>query len=103
MSRFTGWVKKEAAEAVLPMAFFFVSFQAIALSRALMLEQYGIVAAAGSFIEVTIAAMVVAKVVLIADHLPFVNQFPDRPLIYNVLWKTLIYQVAAVLVRYAEH
>lgn len=101
MSGFIRWIKAEAAEAVLPLVFFLVSFQAIALSRALMLEQYGI--AAGSFIEVTIAALVVAKVVLIADHLPFINRFPDRPLMHNIVWKTAIYQLAAIAVRYAEH
>jgi hypothetical protein len=33
---------------------------------------------------------VIAKVVLVADHVKFVNRFPDRPLIYNVVWKTAI-------------
>jgi len=32
-----------------------------------------------------------------------VNKFPEKPLIQNVLWKTGIYQVAALLVRYIEH
>jgi len=33
----------------------------------------------------TIAALVVAQVVLIADMLPFINRFPEKPLIYNTV------------------
>ena len=51
----------------------------------------------------TVAALVVGKVVLIADALPFVNRFPAKPLMYNVAWKTLIYIVAALVVHYLEH
>jgi len=31
------------------------------------------------------------------------TRFPHKPLIYNILWKTAIYFVAALLVRYIEH
>lgn len=41
--------------------------------------------------------------VLIADHFCFINKFPDKPLIYNVLWKTIIYVLAAFFVRLGEH
>jgi hypothetical protein len=94
-------LKREVVEAIPPAVFFFVAFQVIALTRALMLEQYGI--RASTFVAATIAALIVAKVVLIADLLPFVNRFPEKPLIYNVVWKTVIYMVAALLVRYLEH
>ncbi|MDQ3624923.1 MAG: hypothetical protein M3463_20990 [Verrucomicrobiota bacterium] len=51
----------------------------------------------------TIAALVIAKVVVITDHFAAVNRFPDKPLIYNVVWKTVIYFVAWLLMRYLEH
>lgn len=35
----------------------------------------------------TAAALLVATIVLIADKFPFVNRFPDKPLMYNVVWK----------------
>ena len=51
------------------------------------------------FVTVTVLAFLIAKVVLIVDHVPFVNRFPEKPLIYNVLWKTAFYQVATLEVR----
>nr|MBS0021514.1 hypothetical protein [Gammaproteobacteria bacterium] len=94
-------LKHELVEAIPPAVFFFVAFHVIAFTRALMLEQHGI--RVSTFMAATIAALIVAKVVLIVDLLPFVNRFPEKPLIYNVVWKTGIYMVAALLVRYLEH
>jgi hypothetical protein len=66
-----------------------------------MLRQYGV--QLSSVAGATVAALLVAKVVLLADMLPFVNRFPEKPLIYNVAWKTLIYVLAAFIVHYLEH
>jgi hypothetical protein len=101
MSGFISRLKHEILEVIPPAMFFFISFQLIAFTQALMLEQYGI--RISTFVTATIAALVVAKVVLIADLLPFINRFPERALIYNVIWKTAIYLIAALLVRYVEH
>ena len=51
----------------------------------------------------TIAALTLGKAVLIVDAFPFVNRYPDRPLAYNVAWKTTIYVIAAVFVHYLEN
>ena len=37
------------------------------------------------------AALILGKAVLLADMLPLINRYPDRPLGFNVAWKTLIY------------
>ncbi len=71
------------------------------MSRALILRQYGVHVSA--LAGATIGALLVAKAVLIADMLPAVNRFPEKPLIYNVVWKTLIYVVGALMVHYLEH
>lgn len=100
----TGFGRKVAQEfhEILPVVvFFFFAFEILALSERLMLKQYGIDASA--FLAAAIGALIVAKVVLIADHFPLVNRFPTRPLAYNVVWKTAIYFAAALLFRYAEH
>ena len=65
-----------------------------------MLKQYGIDVT--TFLVAAISALVAAKVILLADLLPFINRFPGRPLIYNIAWKTVIYFLAAGVVRYLE-
>jgi hypothetical protein len=99
--RFTDRVKHEFKDMVPVTLFFFCAFQLLALTQTLMLAQYGI--RVPVFLAATFAALVVAKVVLIVDHFPFVNRFPDKPLIYNVLWKTAIYFSASLAMRYLEH
>lgn len=96
-----GFIKHELRELLPPTIFFFLAFHLLALSRALMLKQYGVTmsAVAGA----TIGALVVGKVVLIADAIPIINRFPNRPLIYNIVWKTTIYVLAALVVHYLEH
>jgi hypothetical protein len=101
MSHIVSRLKHEILGVIPPAVFFFIAFQLIAFTRALMLEEYGI--RVSTFATATIAALVVAKVVLIVDLLPFVNRFPEKPLIYNVVWKTVIYLIAAIFVRYVEH
>ena len=48
------------------------------------------------------AALILGKAVLLADMLPMINRYPDRPLGFNVAWKTLIYLVASAVIHYAE-
>ena len=60
-------IKHELHELLPPTIFFLITFHIVVFSRALMLSEYGvkISAVAGA----TIGALLVAKVVLIADHL----------------------------------
>jgi hypothetical protein len=100
MSKFTHSLKHLLHEMIPPVTFFFITFQLLAFTRALMLKRYGIDAT--TFVAATIGALVAAKVVVLADLLPFINRFPSRPLIYNIAWKTPIYFVAAFVVHYLE-
>lgn len=93
-------IKRELLEVVPPMIFFFVAFNVITYTKKLMLEQYGI--EFSGFVTAAVGALIVAKVVLIADEIPFINKYPDKPLIYNVAWKTVIYIFVAFIVRFLE-
>lgn len=94
-------IKHEFLNILPPMIFFLVAFNIVAITSALMLREHGI--EVHSILGATILALVVSKVVLLVDHLPFVNKFPDKPLIYNIVWKTFLYMLAVLLARYFEH
>ncbi len=94
------FLKHEFLEMLPPTIFFFVVFHIIAFTRALMAEQYGISVAFSS--AATIGALIVGKSVLIADALPFVNWLSQKRLIYNVIWRTLLYVIIVLLFLFLE-
>ena len=100
MSKFTDTLKKEFYELIPPTLFFFIALHIVALIRALMAKGSGI--PLSSTASIAIAALILGKAVLLADMLPMINRFPQRPLIYNVSWKTLIYLVVAGVIHYIE-
>jgi hypothetical protein len=100
MGKLSDKLKEEFVALLPPAIFFFVALHLVAFVRALMLEGTGISAATS--ISVTVAALILAKAVLVADLLPFINRYPDKPLVYNIAWKTAIYMLAASLIHYAE-
>ena len=101
MSKVWSTIKHEFWEVLPPTIFFFISFHIVLLDRALMAREYGL--RPSSMAAATIGALLVAKVVLIADKLPIINRFPEKPLIYNVVWKTVIYVATSLLLHYLEH
>lgn len=101
MKNFSKIAKHEVRELIPPTVFFLIAFEFLAISRTLMLRQYGVSISVTA--GVVIGALLVAKAVLIADMLPFVNRFPEKPLIYNIVWKTTIYVIASLLIHYLEH
>jgi hypothetical protein len=93
-------IKEEFVAMLSPAIFFFITLQLVAVVRVLMLKGTGV--ALSSPFQVTIAALILAKAVLIADLMPFINLYPHKSLIYNVVWKTAIYFLVATLIHYAE-
>ena len=100
MSKLFAKIKEEIGALLPPTLFFFVALHLVALLRALMLEGTGI--ALGTSASITVAALILGKAVLIADLLPFINRYPDKPLVFNVAWKTAIYFLVATLIHYLE-
>jgi hypothetical protein len=72
---------------------FFVALHLVVVIRVLM-------AKGGHFeplstTSITVASLILGKAVLIADMVPAINRYPDKPLAYNVAWKTAIYWLLA--------
>lgn len=100
MSKAYEKIKEEFLALLPPTIFFFFTLGLVAVLRALMLKGTGI--SLTTPVQVAVGALVLGKAVLIADLLPFVNRYPDRPLAYNVIWKTTIYFVVALVLHYLE-
>jgi hypothetical protein len=100
MTKLSTKLKEEFFELLPPMIFFFVALHIVAFIHVLMLKKTGI--APPSSVSIGVAALILGKAVLIADMLPFVNRFPNKPLIYNVAWKTVIYWLISVAIHYVE-
>src|SRR2546430_396811 len=100
MNKLSTTLKKEFFELLPPTIYFFVALHIVAFIRVLMLKGTGV--APSSSISIAVAALILGKAVLLADMLPLINRFPNKPLIYNVAWKTVIYWLVATLIHYLE-
>ncbi|MDD1623805.1 MAG: hypothetical protein LUO94_03470 [Methylococcaceae bacterium] len=100
MSKLSAKIKEEFYAMLPPTLFFFIALHLVAFIRVLMLKGTGI--AFSSSVSVTVAALILGKSVVIADLLPIINRYPDKPLAYNVAWKTTLYVLVAMLVHYLE-
>jgi len=100
MTKLGTTLKKEFFELLPPTIFFFVALHIVAFVRVLMLKGTGLKPL--STMSIAVAALILGKAVLIADLLPIVNRFPNKPLIYNVAWKTLLYLLMATIIHYLE-
>jgi hypothetical protein len=101
MSKLAKTIKHELAELVPPTIYFFVILHIVAFLRVLMNKNTGIELA--TTMSITVAALILGKAVVLANALPFINRFPEKPLIWNVCWKTVLYFLVALLIHYLEH
>jgi hypothetical protein len=93
-------IKEELLAMIPPTIFFFLTLSLVAVVRMLMTRGSGLPLATP--IQVAVGALILGKAVLIADMLPIINRFPDKPLAYNVAWKTTIYVFVALVIHYLE-
>ena len=93
-------LKEEFFKILPPTIYFFVALHLVMFIRVLMLEGTGLSPYSSASIAVT--ALVLGKAVLIADMLPLINRFPNKPLIYNIAWKTVIYLLISAVLHYLE-
>src|SRR5882724_2345442 len=100
MTKLSTKLKEEFFKILPPTIYFFVALHIVAFVRVLMLKKTGI--APSSSISIAVAALILGKAVLVADMLPLINRFPNKPLIYNVAWKTVIYLLISAVIHYLE-
>jgi len=100
MNRVLEKVREEFIAVLPPTVFFFVALHLVAFIRVLIARgsQYQPL----STISIAVAALILGKAVLLADMLPVINRYPDKPLVYNVTWKTLIYLLVSAVIHYLE-
>jgi hypothetical protein len=93
-------LKEEFFAILPPTIFFFVALHLLTFIRLLMTE--GSHYQPLSTMSIAIASLILGKAVLIADMLPPINRYPNKPLAYNIAWKTVIYLFMASVIHYVE-
>ena len=82
------FLKKEILELIPPTIFFYIAFSVPALMRNLAANQYGIIL--GEYDSTLLAALIVAKSILIVDMMSFAKKVGRKYLIVNVIWKIFL-------------
>jgi hypothetical protein len=93
-------LKEEFFKLLPPTIYFFVTLHIIAIIRVLMVKGTGF--PASSTMSIAVASLILGKSVLLADMLPAINLYPQKPLIYNIAWKSTIYLLMSALIHYLE-
>jgi hypothetical protein len=99
MSKVVAIVAREIREAVPALLFFLVVFHMILITKNVILEDYHITTT-GTAIA-TVGALIVAKAILVVEKLPIARLFSGR-MMYNILWKTLLFSAVSLLFRFVE-
>lgn len=101
LSRRIGAHILEEIHHILPATiYFFLGFNLVLLTKNLMLEQY-LIQFSGFFIA-SGAALIVGKVVLVVDKMPFLKRYDHAPLIRPILFKTIVYTFFVFVARLIE-
>ncbi|HEY7318735.1 MAG TPA: hypothetical protein VIE89_14255 [Candidatus Binatia bacterium] len=93
-------LKEEFFAILPPTVFFFIALHLVTFIRVLIAR--GSHFQPVSTMSIAIASLILGKAVLIADMLPPINRYPNKPLAYNIAWKTVIYLFMATAIHYVE-
>lgn len=99
MNRYVAIVAKEIRDVLPAFIFFLFLFHMIALTKAVLLEDYSITALRAT--ASTVGALIVAKAIMLVEALPVARLFSNRR-VFQILWKTLLFTLVALLFRYVE-
>jgi hypothetical protein len=92
--------KDEVREILVVALFFSTGFCLIHVANRLLTEGSSVELA--TLTRAIFGGLIVAKVLLVVDLLPFVHAFPDKPLIQNIAWKSWLYVAGALIFLYIE-
>ncbi|MDR3492395.1 MAG: hypothetical protein P4M12_10210 [Gammaproteobacteria bacterium] len=95
------WLKKEIIHLLPAILYFAICFNLLHFAQILMMQPQDIQFT--SYMGATLGAIIAAKVILIAEYLPFINAFPNKPLLYNISWKFFIYSFFVLLVQITDY
>lgn len=93
------WMKEEFLLVLPAVIYFAIAFNLIHFTLSLTVvpgEEYY------SYMSATIGALIVGKMLIIVNYFPYINLFPRKPLIYNIVWKFLIYGFCTFIFRVLE-
>jgi len=93
-------LKEEVFKLLPPTIYFFVALHLVMFIHVLMLK--GTAIYTSSSISIAVAALILGNAVLVADMVPMINRFPNKPLTYNIAWKTAIYLLISAVLHYLE-
>lgn len=94
------WIWDECLEILPIVILFFVGLNFINISLSLMFHEEKITAF--TFTRILVGSLVAGKLLLLVDFIPCINAFKNRPMMYNTIWKTFVYSLAALIYRFAE-
>lgn len=100
MSRVLKRVEHEFLKLLPAFLFFSVAFSIVVTADALYVRgsrMHGF-----RIVGAIVLALIVSKAILVANMLPFVDAFRNRPLVYNTVWKTCLYTVVALWTYFTE-
>ncbi len=100
MRKILAKIKEEFLEILPTFVFFLVMFHILFVTRALTLKEYGIASHAHAM--ALLGALIVSKAIFVANKFPFLNFYPRRPLILNVLSKTVAFGLFTFLFLFIE-
>jgi hypothetical protein len=83
-----------------PTLYFFVGFNLILFTKRLFLAEYMI--EFSGFMLAAVSALIVGKVVLVADMMPLLRRLDSKPLAYPILFKTVVYTALVFIARLLE-
>lgn len=99
MSKVGAIVVREIREALPPFVFFLILFHLIALTKAVVLDDYSVTALRATF--ATVGALIVAKAILLVEALP-IARLRSVSRMMQVLWKALLFAAVALAFRFLE-